>query len=310
MSGQLVPFPGGQGRKKPKAAPHPVARSVGGMMRLHRKQRGWSQADAVAAVPVMGSVPTLSKYETGAARQDPAKVKEFLLACGAPDWVIDEAERSLRRIDNSPAWAKSSDVVDEPLAGLFAWEAASKVIRTYQESGIPGILQTRGYAKALMIDFTRNQPNPERKRTLESLVARRLEVRLQRQSLLEEDDAPVFEAMIAESVLAMEVGGRMVFREQLRHLFNLAENRPDIHVRIVPRSAGVAVHPSIMLLKPHDDSVGRAVYLEARNRSGELLVDVDDVEMYQAALDDLWGRALSKEESMQTIDRYIEYLAD
>ncbi|MEW1699016.1 DUF5753 domain-containing protein [Streptomyces sp. NPDC093249] len=309
MSGQLAHFPGGQGKKAPKAAPHPVARSVGAMMRFHRRNMGWSQSDALQRVPKMGSVPTLSKYETGAIKQDPARVTEFLRACGAPPWAIEEAERSLRRIDGAPAWAQSSDIVDEPLAGLLAMEAVSKVIRTYQESGIPGMLQTRLYAKAVMTDFTRAQHNPERKRILESLIARRLDVRLQRQTLLEEEDGPIFEAMIAETVLAMEVGGRTVFREQLRHLFNLAENRADVHVRIVPGSGG-ALHPSIVLLKPHEDSDSRAVYLEARNRGGELLLEEDDVEMYQAALDDLWGRALGKQDSMDTIERYIKRLVD
>ncbi|MFD6757907.1 Scr1 family TA system antitoxin-like transcriptional regulator [Streptomyces roseolus] len=309
MSGQLAFLPGGQGKKPSKTASHPVARSVGALMRFHRHQRGWNQAEAVRAVPVMGSVPTLSKYETGTTKQDPVKVEAFLHACGAPRWVLEEADRSLRRIDNSPAWAIASDVVDEPLAGLFAMEAISKVIRTYQESGIPGMLQTRAYAKALMIDYTRAQSNPERQRILQSLIDRRLNVRLQRQTLLEEDDAPVFEALIAQHVLTMEVGGRVVLREQLRHLYNLAENRGRIHVRILA-GVGGAIHPSIILLKPHEESVGRAVYLEARNRGGELLVEEDDVEMYQAALDDLWERALDKRESMKCLADHIDRLVD
>ncbi|MFF1420052.1 helix-turn-helix domain-containing protein [Streptomyces sp. NPDC058280] len=314
VSGHLVSLPGGQEGKSSRSAPQPLARTVGALMRQHREQRGWTQGEAVRAVPVMGSVPTLSRYETGTANnQDPAKVEAFLRACGAPAEVVEEAARCLSRMKSSPAWANPSDVVSEPLSGLFALEATSKVIRTYQENGFPGMLQTRRYAKALMVDFSRAHRDPERQRTYRDLIARRLEIRLQRQTLLDEDDAPIYEALLAQPTLLMEVGGRMVLREQLRHLYTLAENRPRIHIRILPGTAlheGSPLHPSVMLFKPHEDSVGRAVYLETRNRSGELLVDEEEVEMYQASLDDLWLRALSKCDSMDVLDEHINRLRD
>lgn len=314
MSGQLVHLPGGQGKKSKRSAPHPLARTVGAMMRHYRERKGWTQHAAVMAVPAMGSVPTLSRYETGQQlRYDPEKVEEFLRVCGAAAAVLQEAATCLRRMEHSPAWANPSDVVSEPLAGLFAMEATSKVIRTYQENGIPGMLQTRGFAKALMIDFSRAQPDPERQRKYRDLVDRRLEIRLQRQTLLDEDESLTYEAVLAEPVLIMEVGGRAVHREQLRYLYSLSENRANIHIRILPGAAlhqGSALHPSMTLLKPHDDSHGRAVYLETRNRTGDLLVDVEEVEMYQASLDDLWTRALPKCESMELIERHINRLRD
>ncbi|MFJ2604270.1 DUF5753 domain-containing protein [Streptomyces sp. NPDC091279] len=313
MSAQLTFLPGGQGKKSSQPAPHPLARAVGAMMRLHRQQKGWNQADAVQATQVFNSVPVLSKYETGTTKQDPLKVDAFLRDCGAPEWVLEEADRHLRRIGSSPYWANPSDVVDEPLAGLFALEAISKVIRTYQESSVPGMLQTRAYAKSLMNDFTRAQQNPELQSKFKKLMHLRLAIRLQRQTLLEEDDAPIFEALIAQSVLRLEMGGRIVLREQLRHLFNMAENRPNMHIRILPGSAlhqGSPIHPSMTLLKPDEESTGRAVYLEERNRGGSLLQEEDEVELYQASMDDLWGRALSKQESMDCLAKHIDRLVD
>ncbi|MET8021400.1 helix-turn-helix domain-containing protein [Streptomyces decoyicus] len=313
MSGQLVPLPVRQGSNSSRSAPHPLARTVGAMLRQHRGQMGWTQLDAVKAVPVMGSVPTLSRYETGGQEQDPERVEAFLRACGANVESREEAARCLRRMKCSPAWANPSDVVSEPLAGLFALEATSKVVRSYQETSIPGMLQTRRYAKALMMAFSRAQLDPERQRTYLDLMKRRLDIRAQRQTLLDEDESLTFEAVLAEPVLMMEVGGRFVFRDQLRTLFTAAENRPNVHIRILPASAvheGSALHPSMMLLKPHDGEVGRAVYLETRNRCGDLLVQDEEVEMYQASLDDLWTRALSKSESMRLLGHYIDRLVD
>ncbi|MFF4714411.1 helix-turn-helix domain-containing protein [Streptomyces eurythermus] len=313
MSGHLVPLPGPGKKKAPRSAPHPLARTVGALLRQYRQMHGWTLAQAVAKVPVMGSVSTLSRYETGNQEQDPARVEAFLQTCGAPADVLEEAARCLRRMKGSPAWASPSDVVSEPLAGLFALEATSKVIRTYQENGIPGMLQTRRHARALMEALADAQPTGEGQRIFRGLIDRRLDIRLRRQNLLDEDDGLVFEALIGEPVLILEVGGRLVHREQLMLLLSHAMNRPNIHIRILPGTAmhqGTALHPSMMLLKPHDDSVGRAVYLETRNRAGDLLVKDEEVEMYQASLDDLWTRALSKTESIQLLRQHIERLSN
>ncbi|MFD4954076.1 helix-turn-helix domain-containing protein [Streptomyces sp. NPDC058451] len=313
MSAQITPLPG-QG-KKSRSAPHPLARTVGALMKQYRDEKGWTQSDALAHVPEMGSVPTLSRYETGKQEQDPARVDVFLRACGAPDTVLEEAARCLQSMKDSPQWANPSDVVSEPLAGLFALEATSKVIRTYQEAGIPGMLQTRRHARALMIDLAEAQPTEERRLTYRKMVSRRLDIRLLRQTLLDEaddrDDALIFEAVLWQGVLDMEVGGPAVHLEQLMHLLSLAATRPNIHIRILPQKAlhhGVALNPSMMLLKPHEDTVGRAIYLETRNRSGDLLVDDEQVEMYQASLEDLWTRALSKNESMELLEQHIKRL--
>ncbi|MEE1797544.1 helix-turn-helix transcriptional regulator [Streptomyces sp. JV176] len=313
MSGQLVPLPGRQEKKQSRSAPHPLARTVGALLRHHRELKGWTQRDAVNAVPAMGSVPTLSRYETGNQLQDPDRVEVFLRACGASPAVRTEAAQCLRRITHSPAWANPSDVVAEPLAGLFALEATARSIRTYQENVIPGMLQTRGYAKALMSDFSRAQPDEERQRMYSGLVDRRLLIRLQRQTLLDEEHAPEYEALVGEPALMMEVGGRAVLREQLRQFYSFSENRPNIHIRVLlgkALSQGSALHTSMTLITPHDDSVSRAVYLETRNRSGELLVEDADIEMFQASLDDLWTRALDKGESMKVLEHYIGRLHD
>ncbi|MFB7510046.1 DUF5753 domain-containing protein [Streptomyces broussonetiae] len=151
------------------------------------------------------------------------------------------------------------------------------------------------------------------RRKNEELMSRRLEVRRRRQNLLDQPDAPYFQALIAESVLAKRTGGTAVMREQLRHLFNLAENKPNVHIRILPSSAqeqGGARHPSMTLFKPHDGEEGQLLYLENPNRGGEYLVDPGDVEPYQACMDDLWMRTEEKDETLQLLQTYIDKLAE
>ncbi|MFE2652159.1 DUF5753 domain-containing protein, partial [Streptomyces sp. NPDC059346] len=165
---------------------------------------------------------------------------------------------------------------------------------------------------ALMTDYSRAQHDSEvRRRNLE-LIDRRLEMRLMRQRLLDQEDAPIVHVVLAESVLNKELGGAKVMREQLRHLFNLVENRPNIHIHVLPGSAmrqGSPLHPAMTLFKPHESETGKAVYLENKNRGGEFLVDPAEVETYQASMDDWWERALAKEETLELLQTYIDRLA-
>ncbi|MGW4249979.1 DUF5753 domain-containing protein [Streptomyces californicus] len=230
----------------------------------------------------------------------------------APQDVIDEVAILLRQAQGQQWWSNYSDVVGELFASVLAMEATSKVIRIFQEINIPGVLQTAAYARALMADFARAQHDPDvRHRHLE-LIDRRLEMRLMRQRLLDQEDAPIMHIIIAESVLAKEIGGALVMREQLRSLFNVVENKPNAHVYILPGSAlrqGSPLHPAMTLFKPYESETGKAVYLENKNRGGEFLVDPAEVETYQASMDDWWERALSKKQTLERIEMYIDRLS-
>lgn len=311
MSGRILALVG-QAEQGPPSTPQAAARLVGALLRHLRAQRRLNLSD-VAGVPGLGSAPTLSRIERALGEQlNEDRVFALLNFYDAPRDVTDEAALLLRQSQGQQWWSNYSDVVGELLASVLAMEATSKVIRIFQEINVPGVLQTAGYARALMVDYSRAQHDPEvRRRNLE-LIDRRLEMRLMRQRLLDQEDAPLMDIAIAESVLNKELGGRQVMREQLRHLFNLVENKPNAHIRILPGSAmrqGSPLHPAMTLFKPHDSGTGKTVYLENKNRGGEFLVDPADVETYQASMDDWWGRRLSKEETLEQLQTCIDRLA-
>ncbi|MFJ9327339.1 helix-turn-helix domain-containing protein [Streptomyces sp. NPDC101230] len=302
----------GQQEQGPPSTPQAAARLVGALLRHLRAQRRLNLSD-VADVPGLGSAPTLSRIERALGEQlNEDRVFALLAFYNASQDVIDEAATLMRQSQGQQWWSNYSDVVGELLATVLAMEATSKVIRIFQEINIPGVLQTAGYARALMVDYSRAQHDPHvRQRNLD-LIDRRLEMRLMRQRLLDQEDAPIIHVVLAESVLDKELGGAKVMREQLRHLFNLVENRPNIHIHILPGSAmrqGSPLHPAMTLFKPHESETGKAVYLENKNRGGEFLVDPAEVETYQASMDDWWERVLSKEETLKLLQTYIDRLA-
>ncbi|MBW1597288.1 helix-turn-helix transcriptional regulator [Streptomyces sp. JJ38] len=302
------------GDNESPTTPNAAARVVRNYLTYLRKQAGLRQSDVVGKVPGIGSTATLCRYETAAKRKlDEETVVALCQFYGASPEIIDEILLLVQQSLQRAWWSSYADVVGDVLARVFATEVVSKSICTYQEFNVPGMLQTAAYARALMEDYYRLPADEATRRRNEELVSRRLDVRRQRQNLLDQPDAPEFQALIAESVLAKRVGGTAVMREQLRHLFNLAENKPNVHIRILPNAAqeqGGARHPSMTLFKPHDGVEGRMVYLENTNRGGEYLVDPSEVEPYQACMDDLWTRTGRKDETLDLLQDYIDRLVD
>ncbi|MHB6911293.1 DUF5753 domain-containing protein [Streptomyces sp. DB-54] len=279
------------------------------MLVQHRGDR--PQAEVVVAVPQIGSVPTLSRYENAGVEMKPEKVDALLRYYNAPQKDRDEALDCLARAKRSPGWTPPAGC-SEAFRALHALESRAKKIRVYQESVVPGMLQTRGTAKALMAAFSRAQPDDGQRRRRQEELEERLEFRMRRQTLLESDDAPLYEAVIGESVLRVQRGGPLVHREQLRYLQNVAENRPRIHLRILrdsARSAGSALHNAMTLLHPFDEEKGRLIYLENRNRGGELITDEGEIEAYMASLADLWVGACDKTKTMELLQKYIDGLS-
>ncbi|MFD4994676.1 helix-turn-helix domain-containing protein [Streptomyces buecherae] len=309
----------GRERNPPPATPDAAAELVRNLLRHLRNTRGLTQGQVAAVVPEVGSITTLHRCEKLSYGPDgkvidalkPGRVHALLRFYEVSSEVRNEVEMLMQQSRGQQWWSRYSDVVGETMNSLFAYEAQSKVIRSCQAIFIPGMLQTAGYARAVMKSFYGQNPNPEsRKRDL-ATVERRLELRMQRQTLLEQpESAPEYEALIDEQVVRKVWGGPQVMREQLRHLHNLGENRPRVHIRILPADATrfeTPFHPSMTLFKPHDSSISRMIYLEEMNRGGTYVTELEEVEKYQASMDYWWTKALSKQE---TLDFLLKCAAD
>ncbi|MBB5940326.1 helix-turn-helix domain-containing protein [Streptomyces zagrosensis] len=317
MLARVLALVGREGEPFP-ATPDAAAQLLGLLLRHLRQGRGFTQAQVVAQATGVGSGPTLSRYEAVPCDSDgkvlyphkPERVGALLRFYQAPPEVFKEVEILMKQSHDQQWWSHYYDVAGQTMTTLSALEAQSKVIRSCQAIFIPGMLQTAGYARAVMKGFYGQNPKAETRKKNLATVERRLELRLRRQHLLDQPDAPEFEALIDEQVVRKEWGGRNVMREQLRQLHNLAENKPKVHIRILPTSAtrsGAPPHPAMTLFTSHDTSTSRIIYLEEMNRGGTYINDLDEVESYQASMDDWWAKALSKQETLELL---LECAAD
>ena len=185
-------------------------------LKAAREQRGWSQADLADQIPY--SLSTISMVE--ALHRVPTRDLAGYLdkAFGTPG-TFARLEGRLRDLPFPASF--------RPFA---AYEAEATALYVFEHSLIPGLLQTPGYARAVLA----TRPN-----TAEDEVDNLVVARLARQEVLSREDppAPLLWALIDEGVLYRPVAPAEVMRGQLMYLVEMSR-RPNITVQVLPYSAG------------------------------------------------------------------------
>ncbi|MBE1534380.1 helix-turn-helix domain-containing protein [Actinomadura algeriensis] len=112
----------------------------------------------------------------------------------------------------------------------YVWlESRAAHIRSYAAIVVPGLLQTPDYAREVI---RTNEPG-----ATPDQIDRWLELRMNRQRILEGDKSPRFSAVLDESVLRRQVGDSTTMAKQLQHLVNYC-NTPTVDIRVLSYSAG------------------------------------------------------------------------
>ncbi|MDB1088175.1 helix-turn-helix transcriptional regulator [Streptomyces sp. ACA25] len=158
---------------------------------------------------------------------------------------------------------------------------------------IPGLLQTKAYAHAL-ISAHRPTLEPEE-------VDQRVQARIERQALLSRK--PVLEAsfIITETALLQPVGGVPLLRTQLQHLLEATRPR-NVDLQVMPISVGAHCGldgPMTLLQDSEHEWFG---YLECQD-VGVVLSDRKHVSSLSLRYDTLRSQALNVEESSRLIER-------
>ena len=186
--------------------------------------------------------------------------------------------------ESYPSWFGPRVLLEDTAACIHEWEMR----------GIPGLLQTRSYASAV-IRACRPYDSAEE-------LERDATARIERQNILARDnDPPKLWVVLGEGVLRQAVGGVRVMREQLDHLLNLADAQ-GIVLQVLPFAVSDA--PGVdgpAALFEFDDSPPVA-YLEGWG-SGRVLKDPREVAAIATALSMIKGCALSPIDSAQLMTK-------
>ncbi|SCG69982.1 helix-turn-helix domain-containing protein [Micromonospora inositola] len=220
---------------------------------------------------------------------------------------MTEAMRGLAAETKSKGWWHAyGDAVPSWFELYVGLESAAASLRQYQETVIPGLLQTREYIQALACVDQPSANDEEREHAVQ--------VRLQRQNLLTRrlPQPPRLDAVISEAVLRRRVGGQAVMIGQLNGLLE-ASDRPNVSLRVVPLAAGPhigAVAGSFVILDFPTTKGGRAapepsvVYSESL--TGALYLDKPaELRAYEDAFNSAARLSQGEAESRDTIKRII-----
>lgn len=273
---------------------------LGTYLRRRRQELGYRLAD-VAPV-IAGSPAKISRLERGESPAKESDVMRLLRHYGATPAEVRAIGELLRQASSDAWYHQFSDVVPGWLNRLIGMESAAVAIHTYQMQYVPGLLQSADYMRAVVrLAF----PDPGALQ-----VERRVELRLQRQQILQQTDPPQMVALLDEGLLMRPVGGVSVLRGQLRDLYNFAENRDGINIRIIPfGAAAVAPGAAMTYLRFPPGGPDELVYLEQLH-GARYVSAPQEVEAYKQAFIHLKDIALTRTETLARLEDAINRLKD
>src|SRR5918992_1894255 len=201
-------------------------RRLGAELRRLREDAGLT-IDRVAEA-LECSPSKVSRIETGQVSATPRDVRDMLEL-----YRVDEDRREAmvqiaREARQRGWWQKFVDVPDG-VPAYVGLEAAATSIDVYMSLIVPALLQTPDSARAVIGAVRRDLPREE--------IDRRVELRVRRQGLLDQEHPPAMRVLLDDTVLARPVGGPAVMAAQRRRLLEEA-TRPAVTIRVLPVDAG------------------------------------------------------------------------
>lgn len=230
------------------------------------------------------SASKISRMETGQVPVSPRDVRDLLEIYGASPALRKNLTQLARDARQKGWWDVYKDAIEPHFATYLGLESAATEIRTYEVGLIPGLLQTKEYAEAVIDAGMLTGPRGDAGRLAELAAAR--------QPMLRTADPPQFWAVLDEAAVRRQVGGPAVMARQLEHLLEMAR-LPHVQIQLIPFAGGAhpAMGRSFVILSFGDSTVTDVVYLEDLT-SALYLEDAAEVDRYNTSFDHLRAAAL------------------
>jgi hypothetical protein len=234
---------------------------------VSREAAGWE---------IRASESKISRIELGRVPVKERDVADLLTFYGVGD---DERALllSLAQRAKIPAWWREfADVIPPWLPSYLGLEEAASLIRAYEVHFVPSLLQTAGYARAVIRREHADAPAAE--------IDRRIALRQARQQVLRRKPPPRLWAVLDEAVLRRRIGGTEVMRDQVEALIEAAA-LPHVRLQIVPFRADThaAAGFPFSILRFAEPELPDVVYVE--QLTGAVHLDKPgDVEPYVVAM--------------------------
>lgn len=281
-----------------QAGPTALRMQIGARLRRLREQSGITRAAAGAAI--RGSASKMSRLENGRHGFKLRDVTDLLDLYG----VHERGERAslLQLVEQAkePGWWQTyADVVPSWFEQYLGLEQSAAAVRNYEVQYIPGLLQTREYARAVIA--------LEHDKALYEGLDRRLAVRMMRQKILYRTTNPTaLWAIIDEAALRRPFGGPATMRGQIEHLIEVSRTMSHVNVQVLPfeASGGLPLGGPITVLRFAEKDLDDIVYLE--QLTGARYPEVQEAARYKEIMDLLAIRAARPDRTLAILEERLK----
>ncbi|MGX9227444.1 helix-turn-helix domain-containing protein [Streptomyces albus] len=213
--------------------------------------------------------------------------------------IVDSLMQMAKESRQQGWWHAFGDI---PYSVYIGLETDAASLRVYEPQVVPGLLQTQAYAEAVVAGAL-----PE---ATAADIERRVQVRMRRQDRIRDERNPLrLWAVLDESVLRREVGGKHTMAEQLEYLNEMSQH-PHVTLQVMPFSMGA--HPGVngqyAILEFPDASDSTVIYLEGVT-SDLYLEKANDVQNYSVMYEHLRAQALNPDQTREFIENVAKEYA-
>lgn len=292
-------------------------RELGQQAALIRQAAGLTGQALSARIGCVAS--SVSRFEAGmSTSMSEIRFIQYLSHCGLTDQEIAPLVRTFRSPDTGFHVSGYKGLPDDTIA-LVMHETTARTIHEYENTVIPGLLQSADYARALLQQCGRLVIG-----TLDEGV----QIRMDRQSVLSRRRPPRADFFIAEAALRTMVGGYRIMTEQMMKL-QFATDWDNCTVRVIPTSAAgqlgdiapfrlmgfadhgpVAVQDLLAAMAFLESPDAIALYRDALERIGRLALPLKQSRAFITRLADEYDRLGAEQRDAHGAAGYVVDVAE
>ncbi|WP_409473115.1 helix-turn-helix domain-containing protein [Streptomyces sp. HC307] len=239
--------------------------------------------------------PKTSRLENARTPPTPDDIRRWCHACGADDQAEDIIAQSRDAESAYMEWRRQVRAGLKRLQDSYVdLYRATELFRIYSPTLVPGLLQTEGYARAVLSGVAKLYDVPN---DADQAAAARME-----RSKIVHEPGHRFVMVVEESVLYYRLGDADAMAAQLGYLLT-AGALPSVSLGIIPKTVQRTLWPQ-ELFHVYDDQMVSVELMSARVR----VTQPSEVALYLRAFDQLRGMAVYGAEARALIVKAIEAL--
>jgi transcriptional regulator with XRE-family HTH domain len=238
----------------------------------------------------------ISRIENGQVGATPRDVRDMVTLYGVAGQRLDNLMQLARETREKPWWNEYSDL--QPDAAAFEAEASS--ILMFAPMLLPGLLQTPGYARAVLREILFDLPPEE--------IDRRVEFRIKRQARLAESTPPKLWVVVDEAILHRMIGDPVTMHQQLKLLMEKAR-LPHMTLQLLPFSGGAhaGLDGPFTIIRFPEPTDRDMIYFEHTGWE-HYLDNPDAIALHLSLFDQIRAAALKPDDSLKVLDEQAEKL--